>query len=93
MERREFIKTLGLMAGGLAVADMIKPVNVQAKKRVRWRLVTSWPQSLDTIHGGALTIARVVRELTNGYFDIRVYSGGELVPALKVLDYSSKLVQ
>ncbi len=53
---------------------------------VKWRQTTSWPKSLDTIHGGAELIAKRVSDLTDGKFQIQVFAGGEIVPGLQVLD-------
>ncbi len=54
--------------------------------KIRWRMATSWPPSLDTIYGGAETISRRVNELSGGNFQIKPYAAGELVPGLEVLD-------
>ena len=62
--------------------------NVQANDRpnVRWRMVTSWPKSLDTIYGGATTVCDRIASLTGGRFTIEPYAAGEIVPGLEVLD-------
>lgn len=59
---------------------------VITNKKVRWRLASSFPRSLDTIFGGAEVLAERVKAMTDGNFDIRVYPAGELVPGLEVLD-------
>ena len=59
---------------------------VHTGQRVRWRLASSFPQSLDTIYGAAEVLAEQVSAMTGGRFEIRVYQAGELVPALQVLD-------
>ena len=53
---------------------------------VRWRMVTSWPKSLDTIFGGAQTVCDRVSAMTGGKFTIEPYAAGEIVPGLEVLD-------
>ncbi|MGV2830113.1 TRAP transporter substrate-binding protein [Myxosarcina sp. GI1(2024)] len=53
---------------------------------LRWRMVTSWPKSLDTIFGGARTICDRVAAMTGGRFTIEPYAAGEIVPGLEVLD-------
>ncbi|MEL7142578.1 MAG: ABC transporter substrate-binding protein, partial [Cyanobacteria bacterium J06573_11] len=63
--------------GGTASGDL---------PQVRWRMATSWPQSLDTIYGGAQTVCDRVSELTNGRFTIDPFAAGEIVPGLQVLD-------
>jgi len=59
---------------------------VSTGKRIRWRLASSFPRSLDTIFGGAEELAERVKAMTAGQFDIRVYPAGELVPGLQVMD-------
>lgn len=54
--------------------------------RIRWRMATSWPKSLDTIYGGAETFSQRVQDMTDGRFVITPFAGGELVPGLQVLD-------
>ncbi|MGB3790545.1 MAG: TRAP transporter substrate-binding protein [Phormidesmis sp.] len=54
--------------------------------RVQWRMATSWPQSLDTIFGGAQTVCDRVSALTDGRFTIDPFAAGEIVPGLQVLD-------
>jgi len=83
VKRREFIKKA---AAGVAASSVFGPVYAQTTKRIRWRMATSWPTSLDTIFGGAITVAERVKAMTDGKFDIRVYAAGEIVPGLKVLD-------
>lgn len=53
---------------------------------VEWRMTTSWPQSLDTIYGGAETVAARVDAMTNGRFRITPFAAGEIVPGLEVFD-------
>src|SRR6185295_7750973 len=51
-----------------------------------WRMTTSWPKSLDTIHGGAEMMAKAVGEATDNKFQIQTFAAGEIVPGLQVLD-------
>ncbi len=82
MERRSFVKQAGLagiLAAGAAPA-------VVAQQSIRWRLASSFPNSLDTIFGAANVFAQRVKEATNGKFEITVHAGGELVPPFGVVD-------
>ncbi|MBW3535912.1 MAG: hypothetical protein KY453_11975, partial [Gemmatimonadetes bacterium] len=54
--------------------------------RVQWRVVSSFPPSLDILHGSAERVAERVAELTENQFTLRVYAAGELVPGLQVMD-------
>jgi len=83
MERRSFIKHAGL-AGILAAGSA--PAFAQAAPEVRWRLASSFPKSLDTIFGGAETVAKRVAAATNNKFQIQVFAAGEIVPAFGVVD-------
>jgi TRAP-type mannitol/chloroaromatic compound transport system substrate-binding protein len=49
-------------------------------------MATSWPISLDTIYGGAQTLADRVAAMTGGKFRITPRSAGELAPPLEVLN-------
>ena len=82
MDRRSIIKQAGL--AGVLAAGVAPAVHAQAT--VRWRLASSFPNSLDTIYGAANVFAQKVKELTNGKFEISVHAAGELVPAFGVVD-------
>ncbi len=83
MERRSFIKkaTIGASVGAIAA-----PALAQSQPTLNWRLASSFPKSLDTIYGAAETFSKRVSQLTGGKFNIRVFAGGEIVPALQVMD-------
>ncbi|MFZ1444100.1 MAG: ABC transporter substrate-binding protein, partial [Candidatus Dechloromonas phosphoritropha] len=68
-----------------APAPSSAPAVTGSLPEVKWRLTSSFPKSLDTIFGGADTLANRVRALTGGKFDIRVFPGGEIVPGLQAL--------
>ena len=94
LKRREFVRkaTLGATgAGVLASCGGTEPQsraadNAVTGPRVRWRLASSFPPSLDILHGAPLRVRDRVEALTGGQFTIRVFAAGELVPALQVMD-------
>lgn len=87
MDRRSFIKQAGLVGTGAAAASALAaPALAQSAPKITWRCASSFPKSLDTIFGAAQTMANYVKTATDGNFDIQVFAGGELVPALKVAD-------
>jgi TRAP-type mannitol/chloroaromatic compound transport system substrate-binding protein len=92
MKRRQFISNIALSATTATVVtactQSTNAPDVQANSlpNIRWRMVTSWPKSLDTIFGGAETVCKIVNEMTGGKFIIEPYAAGEIVPALEVLD-------
>jgi TRAP-type mannitol/chloroaromatic compound transport system substrate-binding protein len=84
MKRRGFLKQAA--ATGVVAGAVASPAIAQTLPTLRWRLQTSWPKSLDTIYGSAEALCQRVGQLTEGRFTIRCFAGGELVPALQVLD-------
>ena len=83
MERRKFLKGAG-MAGVLAAG--VAPAVVSGAETVRWRLTSSFPKSLDTIHGASETLSKRVSASTGGKFKIQVFPAGEIAPGLQALD-------
>src|SRR6201994_4264599 len=83
MKRRDFIKAAGL---GVAASAVAAPAIAQSMPEIKWRMTTSWPKSLDTLHGGAEMMAKMVGEATDGKFQIQTFAAGEIVPGLQVLD-------
>ncbi len=98
--RREFIKgsltgaaALGAVACGGGASSGAGPAVVTAKK-IRWRLASSFPRSLDTIFGAAEVLSERVSAMTGGNFDIRAYPAPELCKPLEVMDaVQSKAVE
>ncbi len=95
MKRRELLRNA--LIGGATLTACGDKSNSEAsapaihtQKKVRWRMASSFPPSLDTLYGGAEVLANKVREMTGGNFDIKVYPGGELVPPLEILDSVQK---
>ncbi len=95
MRRRKLIESGATLVASAVGAGLLnsctisreedsKEVSRQAK--IKWRMATSWPLSLDTIFGGAETISQRVEALSDGNFQIKPYAAGELVPGLEVLD-------
>ena len=66
------------------------PAQGSSMPAVEWEMATSWPQSLDTIYGGAVVTAERVAAMTNGMFQITPRVAGELAPATQVLDVVSQ---
>lgn len=96
MKRRQLLDRLAIAATTSTILVACNETNggtnnspsVQTNEQpnVKWRMVTSWPKSLDTIFGGAQTVCDRVAAMTGGRFTIEPYAAGEIVPGLEVLD-------
>lgn len=90
MKRRRILGYGGAAVGASAIAACSQQQSGGAVSgdlpNVQWRMATSWPQSLDTIYGGAQTVCDRISALTDGRFTIEPYAAGEIVPGLQVLD-------
>jgi TRAP-type mannitol/chloroaromatic compound transport system substrate-binding protein len=66
--------------------------NAQAEvsKTYKWKMVTTWPANFPVFQEGAEKFADDVRVMSKGRLNIRVYAGGEIVPALQVFDAVSQ---
>lgn len=84
MDRRKFI-TRGAV-GAAAATALAAPAVAQSTPAVKWRLTSSFPNSLDTIFGGSPTLAKYLSEATDGNFELQIFPAGELVPALQAAD-------
>jgi TRAP-type mannitol/chloroaromatic compound transport system substrate-binding protein len=83
LNRRDFIAGAGVLSATAATQAVAQ---APALPSVRWRCTSSFPKSLDTIYGGAETLAKRVSAITGGKFQIQVFSAGEIVPAFGAAD-------
>jgi TRAP-type mannitol/chloroaromatic compound transport system substrate-binding protein len=95
LDRRDFLgRALTGAAGGtvaLACGEGPRGASADApavhtQQNVQWRLVSSFPRSLDALYGSAERLAERLSALTDGRFMIRPYPAGELVPPFGVMD-------
>ncbi len=96
IKRRDFLRKAGTGAAGVAALGACGGSETSAGgggqsggidgPRVNWRLATSFPPSLDILHGAGVRVAQRVEDLTGGKFTMRVYAAGEIVPGLQVMD-------
>jgi TRAP-type mannitol/chloroaromatic compound transport system substrate-binding protein len=82
MDRRSIIKNAGI--AGILAAGAAPAVHAQAA--IRWRLSSSFPKALDTIHGAASVFADNVKAMSGGKFEISVHAAGEITPPFGVVD-------
>src|SRR5690606_10615233 len=81
--RRSVLKTLG--AGSLAGVGLGLAGTARAQSKVKWRMQALWdggttPQKFEEI------FVKRVSELTEGQFEIELFSAGQLVPANQAFD-------
>jgi len=87
MNRRTFLKGLGISAAVVG-AGAFQKKGAQAEKGEQvWRMVTSWSKKLTPIfQNGAERFAENIAIMSGGRLKIKVYAGGELVKPLEVFD-------
>ncbi len=86
MQRRDLLQKLLTVGSAAALSPKLLAAPAVSEGRVQWRMASSFPKSLDTIYGAGEMLANRVSLLTDGKFQIRVFAGNELVPALQVFD-------
>ena len=86
LDRRRFLKSATASGAGAAAVTLAAPAIAQSAPEVRWRLTSSFPKSLDTIHGAADVFAKVLAEVSDGKFQVQVFAPGEIVPGLQAAD-------
>jgi len=93
MKRRHFVTGFAAAAGVTACAQESAECTAEGAASVEtfeWNLVTSWPAGLPGLGVGVQNLADRIARASNGRLKIKVYAGGELVPALEVLDAVSR---
>jgi TRAP-type mannitol/chloroaromatic compound transport system substrate-binding protein len=64
--------------------------SADAQERVRWKLASSYPSSLDVLGYNIIRVIENIDVMSDGNFEIRFNEPGALVPALEVFDALSK---
>ena len=98
MKRRHFIGGLAATAAALGVAscgkkseeEKIAKPGADAKKKIAWRMTTTWPKNFPGLGTGANQLAAYINAMSGGEMEVTVYGGGELVPPLEAFDAVSK---
>ena len=83
---------------GTSAANEVEPPVVasagaasdSAPEIIEWKLVTTWPKNLPALGTAPERLAESVAVMSGGRFRIKVYAGGELVPAFEVFDAVSQ---
>ena len=84
--RRRFLGDAAIAGAGAVAAAAAVSAPAIAQGRMEWRMVTTWPKNFPGLGVGAERLARRVNDMSGGRLNVRVYSAGELVPALQALD-------
>ncbi len=94
--RKDFLKkgAMAAVAGGTLLSGCGQPEGtspgsaaaVSSGKKYRWTMVTTWPPKFAVLGEGADLFADWVKKMSGGRMEIRVYGGGEMVPALEAFD-------
>ncbi|HMR43284.1 MAG TPA: TRAP transporter substrate-binding protein [Saprospiraceae bacterium] len=95
--RKTFIKKVGVAT--LAGAALMKAAScakspdnaseapgIQTSKKYQWKMVTTWPPNFPILGEGAQLLADWIKTMSAGRLEIKVFGGGELVPALEAFD-------
>ena len=88
MKRRDFIKTASI--GALASTTVAAPAIVSADKKIKWKMVTTWPKNFPVLGTGANELAKLITQMSGGRIKVKVYGAGELIPAFEVFDAVSR---
>ncbi len=89
MDRRAFLKTAcaGAVVAGSAIAGA---PSVHAAKKIRWKMVTTWPKNFPGLGTGANHLAKLITDMSGGRLEVKVYGAGELVPPFESFDAVSR---
>lgn len=85
MDRRRFLST----AAGVTAGTIAAPAIARAQDKFSWKMTTAFPpgQPFYSVGPGSLTdLAERIRVMSQGRLDIKVFHGGELVPAFEGFD-------
>jgi len=84
LTRRTFLASVAL-ATAAATSPAFSAGHGGELPELNWRLVTSAPPGIE-FYTGATIFVDELKRLTNGKFNVRVFAGGEIVPAFGVFD-------
>ena len=93
MKRREFVGGLAAAAGLAACAQdesNCQDAGQASAETFEWSCVTSWPPKFPGLGMAPENLATRIEAASGGRLKIKVYGGGELVPAFEVFDAVSR---
>ena len=86
MKRRKFIQGAAVAGVATAAAASNFPSPAISQGLKRWKLAMSWPLNSPGLGTSGQRVARRITQLSEGKIEVKVYGGGELVPAFGVFD-------
>lgn len=63
---------------------------IDNSKSYNWKMVTTWPPGFPVLQEGVERFADNIKIMSNGRLTIKVYAGGELIPALQTFEAVSQ---
>lgn len=97
LNRREFLTKGSAAVAAAGSASVLAACGVGSKQQAEtpyinfnrtfeWKMVTTWPPNFPVVGEGCVMMAQWINKMSGGRLKIKVYGGGELVPALEVFD-------
>ncbi len=96
IRRKDFLKGIAIGTISMPVvlrscmgenlAQQRRSASKVSGERYDWKMVTTWPSNFPIIGDACNLFATWANEMSGGRMNIRVYGGGELVPALEAFD-------
>ncbi len=96
LNRKTFIKGIALATVGLPIAirscssqnfaQTNQGPNIITNKKFEWKMVTTWPPGFPVLGESCTILADLVEKMSAGRLKIKVFGGGELVPALEAFE-------
>ena len=85
MQRRSFLKKAGLtaVAGSAVVAA---PAIAESLPKLNWKMTSTYGPSLPALYSTAELFVKMLDEISDGNFSVRLYPAGEIVPGFEVMD-------
>ncbi len=90
MKRRDILTGAGALALSSCAGEQSADTPGTAGQRYEWKMVTTWPPGFPGMQTGVQRMVEQIERASGGRLKIRIYAGGELVPALEVFDAVSR---
>lgn len=84
MKRRDFLAGAAAGAAVGAASTISSPAIAQNKRTLK--MVTTWPKNFPGLGTGAARAAKRITDMSDGQLTVKLFSAGELVPALESFD-------